>query len=97
MFERNFHWNSFYAYLMSSVAYGTGGGTYSYVCVYRPLKHLTSKEIDCAEHEYDYEYVLPSIIIKCHTPLNTFNSIMVEINTSHAMCNISVQQIMGKI
>ena len=84
---------------MSSVAYGTGGGggTYSYVCVYRPLKQLTSKEIDCAEHEYDDEYVLPPIIIKCHMPLNTFNSIMVEINTSHAMCNISIQQMMGKI
>ena len=84
---------------MSSVAYGTwgGGGTYSYVCVYRPLKQLTSKEIDCAEHEYNYEYVLPPVTIKCHMPLNTFNSIMVEINTSHAMCNISVQQMMGKI
>ena len=53
---------------MSSVAYGTwgGGGTYSYVCVYRPLKQLTSKEIDCAKHEHNYEYVPPPII-KCHT------------------------------
>ena len=79
---------------MSSVAYGPwgGGSTYSYVCVYRPLKQLTSKEIDCAEHEYNYEYVPPPIIIKCHTPLNTSNSSKVEINTSHAMCNM-----MGKI
>ena len=53
--------SSLYAYLMSLVAYGPwgGGGTYSYVCVYRPLKQLTSKEIDCAEHEYNYEYVPP--------------------------------------
>ena len=61
---------------MSSVAYSPCGGarTYSYAGVHRPPKQLNSKEIDCAEHEYSYEYVAPPIIIiKFPTPLNTAN------------------------
>ena len=35
--------------------------------------------------------MFPPIIIKCHTPLNTSNSIKVKINTSHAMCNMQYE------
>ena len=52
---------------MSSVTYGTWReGAYSYVCVHRPPKQLISKEIYCAEYEYNYEYFPPPIVISKH-------------------------------
>ena len=76
---------------------GGGGGAHGHMNVF--IDHwLISKEIDCEEVQKMniVMNMFPPIIIKCHTPLNKSNSIKVEINMSHAMCNMSVQQMIGE-
>ena len=73
-----------------------GGGAHIVICMCSQTTDRFQKKLIVQSMNIIMNMFYP-IIIKCHTPLNTSNSIKVEINTSHAMCNMSVQQMMGKI
>ena len=75
-----------------------GGGAHIHMYVFTDYQNnLFQKKLIVQNMKYNYEYDYHQIIIKCHTQLSTSISVKVDINTSHAMCNKSIQQMMGKI